>query len=289
MVGMLKTAGSNLITDWCLTTMQNSGMDKRDSYRVVFFMYAAMGLVKLLGSLVLSKDVEVLPTISKRGGKTHKTTSIPTKNHARTPSSSTQIPPPLCADTELLHHRDHHSQNPTASSPPPPSASRESSPSPSSSSLSAPTSRRSPGCHTFPARVRRPRLRPRHRHLRGGRHVVGAQPRVVAAGARHRPGAGHGGLPQRQLVVAADGRGAWQRVRSAGVFMLRIMTRELDNAPRQAFISAGVRGGEDVGDGGGEHCKDFGIVLGIVSDGGVCERGPVLLGVCGGGGVEVGV
>lgn len=59
MLGMLGTAVSNLLTGWVLDVLQNSGFKKVDSYRFIFLGYAATGLLKLFCSLLFSSDVEL--------------------------------------------------------------------------------------------------------------------------------------------------------------------------------------------------------------------------------------
>lgn len=60
MLGMLGTAASNLATGWALNAFEDSGMPRLDCYRIIFAAYAAMGVVKLLCSACLSSQVEVL-------------------------------------------------------------------------------------------------------------------------------------------------------------------------------------------------------------------------------------
>ncbi|KAK1758190.1 kinase-like domain-containing protein [Echria macrotheca] len=60
MLGMLGTAASNLLTGYALNVLQAAGMAKVDCYRVVFVAYAAMGILKLLCAACLSSEVEVI-------------------------------------------------------------------------------------------------------------------------------------------------------------------------------------------------------------------------------------
>jgi Na+/melibiose symporter-like transporter len=62
MLGMLGTAGSNLLTGWVLDLLQNSGFERIYTYRVIFMGYAVMGLLKLLCCALLSSDVELKVT-----------------------------------------------------------------------------------------------------------------------------------------------------------------------------------------------------------------------------------
>ncbi|KAK0631367.1 major facilitator superfamily domain-containing protein [Immersiella caudata] len=63
MLGMLGTAASNLATGWALDALRDRGTTQVDCYRVVFVAYAAMGLVKLACAACLSSDVEVAATL----------------------------------------------------------------------------------------------------------------------------------------------------------------------------------------------------------------------------------
>lgn len=243
MLGMLGTAGSNLITGWGLTTMQNSGMNKRDSYRVVFLVYAAMGLVKLLGSLALSKDVEVVPAVPKKGweGPEHD-------------DASTEEPD---QEASLL--------DPDATAPSPGYGTSTPTPPPKPHRLFTPTSlsfmwklslalffdfvgsglaqiswmtyffQREYGVRdsvlgtaTFAAGVISSFLNLASSPLA---RAIGQVPTMVVC---------HSVNSLSLLMVAVPGNGYV----ALGLFMFRIMTRELDNAPRQAFISEGVRAGE---------------------------------------------
>lgn len=242
MLGMLGTAGSNLITGWGLTTMQNSGVSKRDSYRVIFVVYAAMGLVKLLGSLALSKDVEVVPAVPKKGWEG------PEHDDASTEE--------LDQEASLL--------DPDATTPSPGYGSTRQPP-PKPHRLFTPTSlsfmwklslalffdfvgsglaqiswmtyffQREYGVRdsvlgtaTFAAGVISSFLNLASSPLA---RAIGQVPTMVVC---------HSVNSLSLLMVAVPGNGHV----ALGLFMFRIMTRELDNAPRQAFISEGVRAGE---------------------------------------------
>lgn len=61
MLGMFGTAASNLLTGWMLDVLQASGMETTDAYRVIFLAYAATGLVKILCCILLRSDVELVP------------------------------------------------------------------------------------------------------------------------------------------------------------------------------------------------------------------------------------
>ncbi|PCD40975.1 hypothetical protein FGRA07_02246 [Fusarium graminearum] len=58
MLGMFGTAASNLLTGWVINALEDAGLEKVSCHRVVFLAYAAIGLVKLICSLFLSADVE---------------------------------------------------------------------------------------------------------------------------------------------------------------------------------------------------------------------------------------
>ncbi|KAH6877097.1 major facilitator superfamily domain-containing protein [Thelonectria olida] len=62
MLGMLGTASSNLLTGWVLDVLQNSGFERIHTYRVIFMGYAAMGLLKLFCCALLGPDVELKVT-----------------------------------------------------------------------------------------------------------------------------------------------------------------------------------------------------------------------------------
>ncbi|KAF7557302.1 hypothetical protein G7Z17_g853 [Cylindrodendrum hubeiense] len=59
MLGMLGTAISNLLTGWVLHVLQRSGFKQVDSYRLIFLGYAITGLMKLFFCLLLTPDVEI--------------------------------------------------------------------------------------------------------------------------------------------------------------------------------------------------------------------------------------
>ncbi|KAK0740107.1 major facilitator superfamily domain-containing protein [Schizothecium vesticola] len=59
MLGMLGTAASNLATGWALDTLLATGMPTVDCYRLIFVVYAAIGLVKFVCAACLSTGVEV--------------------------------------------------------------------------------------------------------------------------------------------------------------------------------------------------------------------------------------
>lgn len=58
---MLGTAASNLLTGLLVDFMYDSGFDVEDAHRVVFVGYAGIGLVKVLLCLFLSSEVEIKP------------------------------------------------------------------------------------------------------------------------------------------------------------------------------------------------------------------------------------
>jgi Na+/melibiose symporter-like transporter len=66
MLGMFGTAASNLLTGWVINALGDSGMKKVDCHRMVFFGYAGIGLVKFICSLCLSSDVELMPLDKER-------------------------------------------------------------------------------------------------------------------------------------------------------------------------------------------------------------------------------
>lgn len=58
MLGMMGTAASNMLTGWVLVAFQDTGVREVDSHRAIFLGYAGMGLLKLLFSLFLTQEVE---------------------------------------------------------------------------------------------------------------------------------------------------------------------------------------------------------------------------------------
>lgn len=58
MLGMLGTAASNMLTGWALVAFQDAGVREVDSHRAIFLGYAGIGLLKLLFSLFLTQEVE---------------------------------------------------------------------------------------------------------------------------------------------------------------------------------------------------------------------------------------
>ncbi|KAM6535838.1 hypothetical protein FALCPG4_005372 [Fusarium falciforme] len=58
MLGMFGTAASNLLTGWVIDALEVSGVEKIDCHRIIFLGYAGIGLVKLFCSLLLSSEVE---------------------------------------------------------------------------------------------------------------------------------------------------------------------------------------------------------------------------------------
>uniref|UniRef100_A0A0D2YGE2 Major facilitator superfamily (MFS) profile domain-containing protein n=1 Tax=Fusarium oxysporum (strain Fo5176) TaxID=660025 RepID=A0A0D2YGE2_FUSOF len=61
MLGMFGTAASNLLTGWLINALEDNGMKKVDCHRIIFLSYAGIGLLKLLCSLFLSSEVEQMP------------------------------------------------------------------------------------------------------------------------------------------------------------------------------------------------------------------------------------
>ncbi|KAG5746105.1 hypothetical protein H9Q70_011199 [Fusarium xylarioides] len=61
MLGMFGTAASNLLTGWLINALEDNGMKKLDCHRIIFLSYAGIGLLKLLCSLLLSSEVEQMP------------------------------------------------------------------------------------------------------------------------------------------------------------------------------------------------------------------------------------
>ncbi|KAF7562254.1 hypothetical protein G7046_g1880 [Stylonectria norvegica] len=59
MLGMLGTAVSNLLTGWVLDVLHNSGIKRLDAYRFIFLAYAAIGVVKFLCCAFLASNVEL--------------------------------------------------------------------------------------------------------------------------------------------------------------------------------------------------------------------------------------
>ncbi|KAF4979334.1 hypothetical protein FZEAL_4440 [Fusarium zealandicum] len=58
MLGMLGTAASNLLTGYAINAFQDAGMKRVDCHRLIFVAYSGIGLLKLLCSLFLSQEVE---------------------------------------------------------------------------------------------------------------------------------------------------------------------------------------------------------------------------------------
>ncbi|KAI5458302.1 major facilitator superfamily domain-containing protein [Mariannaea sp. PMI_226] len=69
MLGMFGTASSNLLTGWVLNLLHNSGVRRLDAYRIIFIGYAVTGLIKLLCCTLLSSDVEIKVPEKKDDGK----------------------------------------------------------------------------------------------------------------------------------------------------------------------------------------------------------------------------
>lgn len=70
MLGMLGTAASNLLTGLLVDYLQRSGHSLLVSYKIIFLCYAGIGLAKLLCVLLLSCDVELRPEITSDDGST---------------------------------------------------------------------------------------------------------------------------------------------------------------------------------------------------------------------------
>ncbi|KAK1834966.1 multidrug resistance [Podospora conica] len=271
MVGMLGTAGSNLITCWGLTAMKNSGVAKRDSYRVIFLMYAAMGLVKLVGTLAPSKNVEVIvPAPGKKGCED----AAP---HGEYPPSSSEEEHAPDQTAALLNPAtpppDYGTTTPTTSTPP-----RLFTP----SSLAFMWRLSLALFFDFVCRLRpRPNLLddvllPARARVLGTatfsavrRRLVGAQPGLVLpAGAVPTMVACHSvnSASLLLLLVAVPGKNG------VGLFVFRIKL--------QAFVSGGV--------GAEERTSAMGVCVGLYLTGVLAGAGR--FGVAfGGGGVEVGV
>ncbi|RTE72669.1 hypothetical protein BHE90_012890 [Fusarium euwallaceae] len=58
MLGMFGTAASNLLTGWVIDALEVSGVEKIDCFRIIFLGYAGIGVLKLFCSLLLSSEVE---------------------------------------------------------------------------------------------------------------------------------------------------------------------------------------------------------------------------------------
>ncbi|KAL2689183.1 hypothetical protein Neosp_003235 [[Neocosmospora] mangrovei] len=58
MLGMFGTAASNLLTGWAIDALEVSGVEKIDCFRIIFLGYAGIGVLKLFCSLLLSSEVE---------------------------------------------------------------------------------------------------------------------------------------------------------------------------------------------------------------------------------------
>ncbi|CZT19457.1 related to Staphylococcus multidrug resistance protein [Ramularia collo-cygni] len=59
MLGMLGTAGSNLLAGWIIDASQTWGYQPIDSYRIIFLGYSCIGVVKLLCCALLSREAEL--------------------------------------------------------------------------------------------------------------------------------------------------------------------------------------------------------------------------------------
>ncbi|ROT34483.1 MFS general substrate transporter [Sodiomyces alkalinus F11] len=66
MLGMLGTAASNLATGWVIHASEEAGLEQVDCHRIIFLAYAGMGLLKLVCSLFLSRQVERGTTAGER-------------------------------------------------------------------------------------------------------------------------------------------------------------------------------------------------------------------------------
>jgi Na+/melibiose symporter-like transporter len=65
MLGMLGTAGSVLLTGVTVETLQKAGLTALDSYRVIFLAYSGVGMLKFFLCLMLSSQVELTRSIEK--------------------------------------------------------------------------------------------------------------------------------------------------------------------------------------------------------------------------------
>ena len=73
MLGMLGTAASNMLTGWVIDAFRDAGMTQVDSHRAIFLGYAGMGAFKLVFSMFLSREVErgtVVDTTTRKGPET---------------------------------------------------------------------------------------------------------------------------------------------------------------------------------------------------------------------------
>ncbi|KAF4952970.1 hypothetical protein FSARC_12509 [Fusarium sarcochroum] len=71
MLGMFGTAASNLLTGWVINALEDSGLEKADCHRMVFLGYAGIGVMKLICSLFLSSEVEQMPSQKERCATPH--------------------------------------------------------------------------------------------------------------------------------------------------------------------------------------------------------------------------
>ncbi|KAG8157313.1 hypothetical protein KVR01_012697 [Diaporthe batatas] len=81
MLGMFGTAASNLLTGFIVDYLQRSGYPLLASYKIVFLCYAGIGLTKLLCGLLLSSDVELRPIIISDDGSKAISTDCSDENH----------------------------------------------------------------------------------------------------------------------------------------------------------------------------------------------------------------
>ncbi|KAK8108151.1 uncharacterized protein PG998_010164 [Apiospora kogelbergensis] len=266
MLGMLGTAFSNLLTGLLIAHLQSSGFSVLDSHRIVFISYAGIGFARLLGLLVLSSNVELDRYEGSIIGSTE--SAIDSDDDGRQKSAG----PP--ATSEQAHVGDLETAEHLRNMP------RQSgSESPGRASLRDAPGIEPPAKHAvftsssyaFMARLslalffdfvgsglaqvswmtyffQREYHMP-EASLGTATFVAGlvssvlnlaSSPLARAVGQVQTMVACHTVNSASLLLVSVPGDG---RVALA-LFIFRILTREMDNAPRQAFISRGVGVGE---------------------------------------------
>lgn len=232
MLGMLGTAASNLLTGYALNVLQAAGIAKVNCYRVIFVAYAGMGVLKLLCAACLSSEVEVK--------------AIRIRQDVRDESSDHE-PLLLAKDQEAVPRYG------TATIGKPSSPQPKSMFTPSSFSFMLKLSlalvfdfigsglaqiswmtyffkreydisEKALGSATFAAGIISSVLN------------LASSPLTRAIGQVQTMVVCHTINSISLLMVSAPG----DKYLALVIFMFRIITRELDNAPRQAFISAGV-------------------------------------------------
>ncbi|KAH7143476.1 major facilitator superfamily domain-containing protein [Dactylonectria macrodidyma] len=246
MLGMLGTAASNLLTGWVLDLLQNSGVKTSDSYRIIFLGYAATGVIKLFCCLLLGPDVEAKTSEKQIPEEVEQSNAQQIEESA-----------PLLADTASISAYGAIQQD----TPTPEAAASALAEAAHSKRMFTPSSftfmwqlslalifdfigsglaqiswmtyffkrefdiaEGALGSATFTAGIISSVLNLASSPLS---HAIGQVPTMVVC---------HTINSISLLMVAVPAN----KYIALGIFIFRIITREIDNAPRQAFISAGV-------------------------------------------------